>query len=1287
MKRLLKHLKPSKKSVELTSSPLPLVQDEENEEDEDRQWWETDNEVEYYKDEAKRTKAYAKCREHFQAQLQSGKSSQFDDLLHDVGATAGKHPKDLALQNLALCSSIEALHLGHFERSLCCLHALDKSEHLPATHLRLSYTYNVQGYRNKAAEHIRLAQGLLLDDTHIGTLDRTSQSRHSRFHDFLSFYLACTVLEDFRSVHLDGPQSAPFLASLIWEKWLKNRLPSEYDVVSVFLLGMYYDVIGKDSGEPSRLALFDEIVATLVRQSRHADAFRVFMLRVEHSSPSWDNHLSFLKHLKKLPSANSMLARVSPAFTAEIELSKARHLHLINKDRKQRDKLLASATNNYRKCGHAWGHIDVQALQSFLIDDRHRDVDSILETAITGTANAVDAFGQADFPGRQMSLLDSLLKPLSFVDDNTMVYEVHKTLRDLYRVTGRTAKFWVVHLLVMSIEVGVSADIGSFLEDCEEFPPQILAVADSNITLLRLKVMFLVAYRTGNTRKIVEHGKGYMDALEASDLQVVASETAEILAAAMLVFDPDAVSPELQREAFSSAQTLLTRWGAVDDALDRTDSAARKMLLLARGCIEFRSVLPPTALAEAKGYLVEVSKLAFDVEEGTTFFIRSSNVEAFYLEALEGYESAIACTVAALRIYGGHDDIETSALAELKMHNARRRVLLSADLTDDSKKSVMLKEAIEELTESLEWYEMTTQVGEILECRYWKALAQHRLGQAEDAALTLSQAVRILEFLIDDAPTSSSATVGSLQYRHSLSTGKNVRRIFNLGLEIATSCEEAPGAWEWIQHSKARSLSDMLKFHGTQVERYPEIYLDDLDWLYRDSPFVDIRLDSLAPLFRMTQLSKSLRSALPEDRAGIKADLRELKKGMREDPVLHGSLAVLTGAPATIDDLQWMSLTSTERVIFFDWTAVGDLLFLVHVEVVNAQIWPEPTPGQRPREVNTRIRMHKLGITVSEVERWRNSGVEGHRYLDRKELSGPDAYDNLNMLRELIAPIKDISREGDMLVLCPTKPLHGIPLHAIEIDVDDDGESVVLLERNPVIYTYSLSVLRQCLARSKSHMKPSAERKAAFFGVYEGIRVNDPEPTHISTHLKALSARFSSSVSFGDQVTHEEFKLRSAEATALVHFHGHTLDQVVALEQSLVLAHEQRFSAQEIFDLELRCAPIVTLIACSSTDQATMPGDEPLGILSAFLYSGAGSAIGTLWKTRSEDGRAWAHEFYSSFESCRAEKLYGIGEDVPVVNLARCLQKAAMAIKAKDDTNAPYHWAQFVLYGSWFGMA
>ncbi|MEM1292833.1 MAG: hypothetical protein AAGH67_15315 [Cyanobacteria bacterium P01_H01_bin.162] len=74
-----------------------------------------------------------------------------------------------------------------------------------------------------------------------------------------------------------------------------------------------------------------------------------------------------------------------------------------------------------------------------------------------------------------------------------------------------------------------------------------------------------------------------------------------------------------------------------------------------------------------------------------------------------------------------------------------------------------------------------------------------------------------------------------------------------------------------------------------------------------------------------------------------------------------------------------------------------------------------------------------------------------------------DTPEVLQDMAPLIAPLATLSHSEKLLILCPTGPLHALPLHVLEID----GEP--LLARNPVVYCPSLNVLRHCLARRRQY--------------------------------------------------------------------------------------------------------------------------------------------------------------------------------------------------------------------------
>jgi hypothetical protein len=62
---------------------------------------------------------------------------------------------------------------------------------------------------------------------------------------------------------------------------------------------------------------------------------------------------------------------------------------------------------------------------------------------------------------------------------------------------------------------------------------------------------------------------------------------------------------------------------------------------------------------------------------------------------------------------------------------------------------------------------------------------------------------------------------------------------------------------------------------------------------------------------------------------------------------------------------------------------------------------------------------------------------------------------SLQDLRPLVEPLEKHTDPGFLLVFCPSNYLHQLPLHALELSDD-----TILIHRNPIVYCYSLSVLR-----------------------------------------------------------------------------------------------------------------------------------------------------------------------------------------------------------------------------------
>lgn len=119
-------------------------------------------------------------------------------------------------------------------------------------------------------------------------------------------------------------------------------------------------------------------------------------------------------------------------------------------------------------------------------------------------------------------------------------------------------------------------------------------------------------------------------------------------------------------------------------------------------------------------------------------------------------------------------------------------------------------------------------------------------------------------------------------------------------------------------------------------------------------------------------------------------------------------------------------------------------------------------------------------------------------------------------------------------------------------------------------------------------------------------------------------------------------------------------------------------AVKDLFDFRVKASHI-SLLACSSAVQRFQAGDEPLGLVTAFLSAGATSVLGTLWPVQSPAARRFTEYFYTHLlQSAREEYEYG------VYDLAYATREAVLDVKQCWEFRQPYHWASFVLHGAWF---
>ncbi|HYR11929.1 MAG TPA: CHAT domain-containing protein, partial [Longimicrobium sp.] len=447
------------------------------------------------------------------------------------------------------------------------------------------------------------------------------------------------------------------------------------------------------------------------------------------------------------------------------------------------------------------------------------------------------------------------------------------------------------------------------------------------------------------------------------------------------------------------------------------------------------------------------------------------------------------------------------------------------------------------------------------------------------------------------------------------------RRIYDLAVQLLLfHRRDVDQAWRWTQRAKARALTDMMGT-GSAV---PGRVLAALE-----SEPAPLRLARAEE-----SLAQRLSTAPADERPALRKELRALQARVDADPRLREYRELRSGAALEAGDLVSMAAGAAgPATVFVDWMEAGRRLVLL------------------ARRAHGPAQAVVLAPGLEKVAAFVAANLAPQSFRDTLGVN----FEILDELDSLIQPLAALAAPGERLVLCPTGPLHAVPLHALRIG----GEP--LLARNPVVYAPSLTVLRHCLARR--HPRAGGIRTAALLGDPGGDR------DEADALVRDLGPRFGAAPLLRGEVTRAAFAAAVAEAD-LVHFQGHARhDPADPLASRLELA-DGVMTARDVFGLPRLRAELVVLAACESAASVVRTGDELLGLIPAFLFAGAQSVLATLWRVVGPSAALVMRHFYDALAD-------------GAVDRAEALRRAMLAVRAVPGREAPYHWAPFVLHGAW----
>lgn len=330
-----------------------------------------------------------------------------------------------------------------------------------------------------------------------------------------------------------------------------------------------------------------------------------------------------------------------------------------------------------------------------------------------------------------------------------------------------------------------------------------------------------------------------------------------------------------------------------------------------------------------------------------------------------------------------------------------------------------------------------------------------------------------------------------------------------------------------------------------------------------------------------------------------------------------------------------------KRIVLAEYFTTGDMVFLFGVR----------SDFQKPDIV-------ELPLDQGKLRRFVHTNFGGWNQV--RELIEMGLEELWHGYDYLIEPIARWAEPEDVIYLVPHGLIHYLPLHALKL------EGQYLIERNPVLYSPSASVLQYCHARRKNTPdgKP-ARQTAAIFGDSRG------DLPYARTEAEALAGLFGAKAVLGNAVTRDAFQQIIVDAD-IVHFAGHgSFNPNQAMESGLRLAGTDVLMAREVFNLTGLHAHLVALSGCETGVNENRPGDELIGLTRAFLYAGTPSVLVSLWRVADTSTAFLMKQFY----------MY-LREDL-AVSKVDALRQAILDTKNQSHWVSFYYWAPFVLIGDW----
>lgn len=258
----------------------------------------------------------------------------------------------------------------------------------------------------------------------------------------------------------------------------------------------------------------------------------------------------------------------------------------------------------------------------------------------------------------------------------------------------------------------------------------------------------------------------------------------------------------------------------------------------------------------------------------------------------------------------------------------------------------------------------------------------------------------------------------------------------------------------------------------------------------------------------------------------------------------------------------------------------------------------------------------------------------------------------------LVKPLEAELTPFQTVAFVPTTYLSYVPFAALG-QTGEDGRFHYLIEN------------KACLSLLKSSdLEMLSQPATSSAGTLLALGNPDGSLPAATVEAEKVAEIFQGSKSYvGSAATRDKLDKLPA-GTRLLHLATHgCLDSNNPSQSYLVLGRQARLSVADIYAMSLPDLRLVTLSACQTGLGQSEPGSEVASLSDAFEIAGARTVVASLWSVEDSATQKLMVAFYSQLKQGRS--------------MAESLRQAQLSLLADPQSQAPFFWAPFSLYGDW----